>query len=204
MEIEVKLRLPTEEDTAKLERSLGCPLHTSEDQENVFYDGANRELIGQGLVFRIRLIQKQDREPIAVVALKGNAVLVDGIASVEEEEEEISLDLAKQIIEDPNHIHIVAQSHHLLRKIVERGSCKGGFIQVGRFRNERHKYRWNEYTVEVDRTTYPHGVAYEVEIESTDPVLAKERITALMHQNGISFGNSQRNKFENMVLGSVL
>ncbi len=36
------------------------------------------------LVFRIRIIEKSGKDPIAIVALKGNAVLVDGIAHVEE------------------------------------------------------------------------------------------------------------------------
>lgn len=36
------------------------------------------------LVFRIRVIEKSGKEPVAIVALKGNAVLIDGIASVEE------------------------------------------------------------------------------------------------------------------------
>jgi hypothetical protein len=36
------------------------------------------------LVFRIRVIEKSGKEPVAIVALKGNAVLVDGIAHVEE------------------------------------------------------------------------------------------------------------------------
>ena len=44
----------------------------------------NNISINQQLVFRIRIIQTTGFEPKAVVALKGNAVLVDGIAHVEE------------------------------------------------------------------------------------------------------------------------
>lgn len=55
-----------------------------------------------------------------------------------------------------------------------------GYSQMGRFRNVRNKYPWKEYTVEVDRTTYPHGSCYEVEIESTDPAKAKERMCVIV------------------------
>jgi hypothetical protein len=44
MEIEIKIRLPTEEDTARLEQVLGGKPFTSEDQDNVFFEGAHKEL----------------------------------------------------------------------------------------------------------------------------------------------------------------
>ncbi|KAG0053405.1 hypothetical protein BGZ83_001171 [Gryganskiella cystojenkinii] len=204
MEIEIKIRLASEDETARLEAALGSPMLVEEDQENVFFDGRNRELIGNQLVFRIRVIQKSGQEPVAVVALKGNAVLIDGIATVEEEEELIDVNLAKRIIDNPDLIVESASSHDLLKKIVDRVSCPDGYTHMGRFRNIRHKYKWLEYTVEVDRTMYPHGTAYEAEIESTDPELAKARFTALLNEQGIPFGYSQRNKFENMLMGTVL
>ncbi|KAF9999962.1 hypothetical protein BGZ79_006446 [Entomortierella chlamydospora] len=204
MEIEIKIRLPTEEDTARLERALGGSPISSEDQDNVFFEGFHKELIKNKLVFRIRIIEKSGKDPVAVVALKGNAVLVDGIAKVEEEEEEIDCKVAKQIIDNPNLILEVAKSHRLLKKIVERVPCKDGYTHMGRFKNVRHKYQWQEYVVEVDRTEYPHGMAYEVEIESTDPENAKARLTTLLQEHGVAHGNSQRNKFENMVFGTLL
>ncbi|KAI8605727.1 CYTH-like domain-containing protein [Dissophora ornata] len=204
MEIEIKIRLPTEEDTAKLEQALGGNPARSEDQDNVFFDGVHKELIKNKLVFRIRIINRSGKGPIAVVALKGNAVLIDGIATVEEEEEEIDIDVAKRIIEDPNLIPGAAKSHRLLKKIVDRVPCNDGYSHMGRFRNERRKFEWQEYIVEVDRTTYPHGTAYEVEIESADPEKAKARLTSLLQEHDVAYGNSQRNKFENMLLGTLI
>ncbi|KAG0369506.1 hypothetical protein BGZ54_009724 [Gamsiella multidivaricata] len=176
MEIEIKIRLPSEDEAAKLERALGGSPTSIEDQDNVFFDGVGKELIKNQLVFRIRIIEKTGKEPVAVVALKGNAVLINGIAMVEEEEQIIDVDIAMQIIESPNIIPEVAKSHRLLQKIVERVPCPNGYLDMGRFRNVRHKFQWKEYTVEVDRTIYPHGTAYEVEIESTDPDKAKEQL----------------------------
>ncbi|KAF9387089.1 hypothetical protein CPB97_002965 [Podila verticillata] len=204
MEVEIKIRLFSEADMAKLELALASSLIRTEDQDNVFFDGVNKELIKQQLVFRIRIIHSTGLEPKAVVALKGNAVLVDGIAHVEEEEQLIDVDIASQIIENPNLIPEAAQNHLLLKKIVDRVPCPEGYTHMGRFRNLRHKYQWNEYEVELDRTMYPHGTAYEAEIESLDPVLAKDRLVSLLQESNIPFGNSQRNKFENMLLGSIL
>ncbi|KAG9068860.1 hypothetical protein KI688_011147 [Linnemannia hyalina] len=176
MEIEIKIRLASEEHTARLEHALGGSPVSVEDQDNVFFDGVNKELIKNKLVFRIRVIEKSGKEPVAVVALKGNAVLIDGIASVEEEEEAIEIDLARRIIENPGLIPEAANSHRLLKKIVNRIPCSEGYSHMGRFRNVRHKYQWQDYLVEVDRTSYPHGTAYEIEIESTDPEKAKSRL----------------------------
>ncbi|KAF9202446.1 hypothetical protein BGZ49_007406, partial [Haplosporangium sp. Z 27] len=175
MEIEIKIRLSTEADTARLEHALGGSPFVSEDQDNVFFEGVNKELIKNKLVFRIRIIEKSGKDRIAVVALKGNAVLVDGISKVEEEEEVIDIKIAEQIIENPNLIPETAKTHRLLKKIVERVPCNDGYTHMGRFKNVRHKYQWQEYVVEVDRTMYPHGTAYEVEIESTNPENAKAR-----------------------------
>ncbi|KAG0300916.1 hypothetical protein BGZ97_003021 [Linnemannia gamsii] len=204
MEIEIKIRLASEEHTARLEQALGGSPVSVEDQDNVFFDGVNKELIKNKLVFRIRVIEKSGKEPVAIVALKGNAVLIDGIASVEEEEEAIEIDLARRIIDNPGLIPEAANSHRLLKKIVDRVPCSEGYSHMGRFKNVRHKYRWDEYLVEIDRTSYPHGIAYEVEIESTDPEKAKARLTALLQEHDIPFGNSQQNKFENMLLGTLL
>ncbi|KAI1317199.1 hypothetical protein EDD11_008891 [Mortierella claussenii] len=134
METEIKIRLPSEEATSQLEQALGGNPTSSEDQENVFFDGVHRELIKNQLVFRIRVIERPGKDPIGVVALKGNAILIDGIASVEE---------------------------------------------------------------------YPHGTAYEVEIESADPVKAKERMTSLLKEHDIEHDNSLRNKFDNMLHGTL-
>ncbi|KAG0201945.1 hypothetical protein BGX28_005389 [Mortierella sp. GBA30] len=203
MEIEIKIRLPTEEDTSKLEQVLGGHPSSIENQDNVFFDGIHKELIKNKLVFRIRIIEKLNKDPTAVVALKGNAVLVNGIATVEEEEELIDIGIARRIIDDPNLIPQESANHRLLKKIVERVPCKDGYSHMGRFQNVRNKYVWKEYTVEVDRTKYPHGSCYEVEIESVDPEKAKEQMTSLLQEHGIAFGNSQSNKFENMIYGTL-
>ncbi|KAF9354001.1 hypothetical protein BGX34_011258 [Mortierella sp. NVP85] len=204
MEIEIKIRLFTEEDTARLEQVLGGEPFASEDQDNVFFEGFYNELIANQLVFRIRLIEKLGKDPIAVVALKGNAVLIDGIARVEEEEEVIDVNTAKAIIENPKLIPEAATSHRLLNTIVERVRCNFGYKHLGRFKNVRHKYHWQGYVVEIDRTTYLHGTAYEVEIESLDPEKAKEQLTTLLQEHHIAYGNSKYNKYENMINGTLL
>ncbi|KAF9978065.1 hypothetical protein BGZ73_003805 [Actinomortierella ambigua] len=167
MEIEIKIRLASEHHVSALEQALDSPLVAKEDQENIFFEGKHQELIRERLVFRIRLIHRPDGQlPLAIVALKGNAVLVNGIATCEEEEALIDSQLALQVIDNPSIIPDIAKRHALLQKIVDRVQCTEGYVVMGRFRNVRHKYAWHGYKVEVDRTTYPHGTAYEVEIEA--------------------------------------
>lgn len=44
MEVEIKIRLFSETDMAKLELALASPLIRIEDQDNVFFEGVNKEL----------------------------------------------------------------------------------------------------------------------------------------------------------------
>ena len=44
MEIEIKIRLFSEADMAKLELALASSVIRTEDQDNVFFDGVNKEL----------------------------------------------------------------------------------------------------------------------------------------------------------------
>ncbi|KAG0235167.1 hypothetical protein BGW41_000918 [Actinomortierella wolfii] len=167
MEIEIKIRLKSEDHVSALEQALNTPLLTSEDQENIFFEGKNKELIRQRLVFRIRLVHgQQGGPPLAILALKGNAVLVNGVATCEEEEEPIDCQTALKMIYDPSLIPEIAKGHTLLQKIIDRVPCPDGYVVMGRFRNVRHKYSWQGYKVEVDRTTYSHGTAFEIEIET--------------------------------------
>lgn len=55
----------------------------------------------------------------------------------------------------PSHLVLtfLSSSHRLLKKIVNRVPCSEGYSHMGRFRNVRHKYRWQDYLVEVDRTS---------------------------------------------------
>ncbi|KAG0259352.1 hypothetical protein DFQ27_004094 [Actinomortierella ambigua] len=189
MEIEIKIRLASEQHVSALEQALNCPLLAKEDQENIFFEGKHQELIRQRLVFRIRLVHRSDgQSPLAIVALKGNAVLVNGIATCEEEEAPIDSQLALQVIEDPSTIPEVAKRHALLQKIVDRVQCPEGYVVMGRFRNVRHKYAWHGYKVEVDRTT----------------VRAGEASTSLLDDRDITYSFSQRNKFDNMRFASLI
>ncbi|KAF9168646.1 hypothetical protein DFQ26_004282 [Actinomortierella ambigua] len=213
MEIEIKIRLASEQHVSALEQALNCPLLAKEDQENVFFEGKHQELyatqvIRQRLVFRIRLVHRSDgQSPLAIVALKGNAVLVNGIATCEEEEAPIDSQLALQVIEDPSTIPEVAKGHALLQKIVDRVQCPEGYVVMGRFRNVRHKYAWHGYKVEVDRTTYPHGTAFEIEIEADskeEAEQAKTKLTSLLDDRDITYSFSQRNKFDNMRFATLI
>jgi hypothetical protein len=55
-------------------------------------------------------------------------------------------------------VHLRRQRHRLLNTIVERVPCNFGYKHLGRFKNVRHKYHWQGYVVEIDRTTVRNGI----------------------------------------------
>ena len=42
---------------------------------------------------------------------------------------------------------------------------------LGGFRNERSDFKWEGFKLELDRTMFPHGTVYEVEVETVCPWL---------------------------------
>lgn len=55
MQVEVKIRLPDKAAYDKVAASLGSARGASYDQENYFFDGANRELNERRVVLRVRI-----------------------------------------------------------------------------------------------------------------------------------------------------
>lgn len=49
-------------------------------------------------------------------------------------------------------------------------SCRkhkvSGLKCLGGFRNERSDYHWEGFKLELDKTMFPHGTVYEVEVET--------------------------------------
>ena len=40
---------------------------------------------------------------------------------------------------------------------------------LGGFRNERGDYDWNGHKIELDKTMFPHGTVFEIEVETVSP-----------------------------------
>ncbi|KAI8048876.1 hypothetical protein BDF22DRAFT_736053 [Syncephalis plumigaleata] len=118
MEVEIKIRLPGREDYDKLVSILEKTLVSTEYQENHFFDGPNSELREKRNVLRTRLIQEMKKDEIvdkyAVVTLKGNAQLVDGISRVEEYEDRIGWNDAKAVCVEPARLLQLEQHYRYL------------------------------------------------------------------------------------------
>lgn len=81
MEVEVKIRLPNKEAHAAVRAHLGGPeaCKAVHEQENLFFDGPNKELSSQRAVFRLRFAGGTCRP-----CLKEKAVIIDGVSRVPE------------------------------------------------------------------------------------------------------------------------
>ncbi|KAH9624411.1 hypothetical protein KSS87_003430 [Heliosperma pusillum] len=210
MEVEVKLRLPD----AKAHQSLSTvlsPFHKQTHfQHNVFFDGAAGELSSRRAVLRLRFYGEDSATAKrCVVSLKAKAVLVDGVSRVEEDEEEIDPDWAREIWANPNLIGSVEL--RILKRVrdefgikaEENGSDGGKYVCLGGFKNVRGVYEWNSLTLELDETLFDFGTLYEVECESAEPDKAKLLIEGLLKQSGIPYTYSAKSKFAIFISGKL-
>ncbi|CAN1193016.1 Triphosphate tunnel metalloenzyme 3 [Linum perenne] len=91
MEIEVKLSLPNVEPHARFKTLISQSHLKTVNQRNLFFDTTTSALSSKRAVLRLRFLD----ESSCVVSLKAEAVLVDGVSRVEEDEEEIDAGLGR-------------------------------------------------------------------------------------------------------------
>ncbi|KAI3648228.1 hypothetical protein MP228_006082 [Amoeboaphelidium protococcarum] len=208
MEIEVKLKLP---DKAAHQRVIELltkeakPLGT-EIQTNNFFDSEDNALQKVRNVMRIRQKIKSGGSESYVLTLKGNAVLENGVSRVEENEETLGSDVAKRLIEDPSQIAEAASTSKsaLLKQIIEKFDDQSGWKKVGSFKNQRQKFQWKDYVLEVDETMFQHGTCYEIELEHVDAITAKSHLENWLTTHDIQYSYSKKNKYANMLDGTLV
>lgn len=202
-EIEVKIRLKDSADYERVRAMLGHP-KAIEHQENAFFDTTDGRLGNERVVMRIRSKGLEETTKRYVLTVKGKAVLKDGVSQVDESEEEMSREMAQAILADPNEIPKLAGQLPLLNQLLKRFQPAPTWKRVGMFRTLRQKHDWEDYLVELDKTDFAHGTAYEIEIETPDALQAKAKMEDTLKQHGIPYTFSQRNKFVNMLQGTLL
>ncbi|KAL2329642.1 hypothetical protein Fmac_017223 [Flemingia macrophylla] len=193
MEVEIKLRLPDSSTHQKLANVL-APFHTKTTiQENVFFDGANRELTSKLAVLRLRFEGMEK----CVISLKAKPVIGGGISRVEEEEEAFDPSLGRACIAEPWRLLAVESSEVVKRLRDEYGVGVGGsgVVCLGGFRNVRAVHAWRGLKLELDETNYDFGTCYELECETRDPDRDKALLQDFLRENGIDFSYSNVNKF---------
>lgn len=129
------------------------------------------------------------------MCLKSKAVIVDGVSTVAEDEEELDLSVGRAIWANPDLIGSTGGCR-ILRRVREEFGVKeeSGYVCLGGFKNVRGVYDWNGLKLEVDETLFDFGTLYEVECESSEPQKAKEIIEGLLKQNGIPYAYSTMSK----------
>lgn len=93
----------------------------------------------------------------------------------------------------------------LLEKIRTQHDVKMGFKYKGNFSNLRKKFKWGgpelKWLIELDHTTYPFGVRFEIEIETSTPELAKADMEKLLNSQKIPYAYETQSKFARFVSG---
>lgn len=188
----MKFRLPNAAAHATVASVLSPHHIKTHFQENIFFDGANKELTSHRAVLRLRFYNGDAR---CVASLKANAVIIDGVSRVEEDEEDLDPWVGRAFVNDPRRILEVEENRVLRRAREEFGVGDGGFVCLGGFKNVRNAYEWKGVKIELDETVFGFGTCYEIECELAEPEKAKKLIEDLLNQNGVPFSYSKESKF---------
>lgn len=162
MEIEIKIRIPNEQEFIKLKNALKDCLVSTFEQKNYFIDTVDMALEAEWTVFRLR-----HENSVWKAAVKSKPKLENGISKVQEREKEISDIEAMEILRDPQAVN---QSEHVIVKEIKG---KKEYKLVGSFETTRRTYHYDELKLELDETRYDFGVAYELECEHNNPEKTK-------------------------------
>lgn len=199
MEVEVKLRLPGPDAHQQLAALLAPGHVATHQQENYFFDGPGRELNSKRVVLRLRFY-KTDKK--AVLTLKGEQVLVDGIGRASEVEEVLPEPAAaRRYLQQPS--ELLALPSDIMRGLAERYGLTQ-LVCLGGFSNSRQECTWQGFTLELDATSYPWGCLYELEAETDKPEELRGQLEALLQGQGIPYSYSKTSKFANFINKTLL
>ncbi|GMH33594.1 hypothetical protein BSKO_01428 [Bryopsis sp. KO-2023] len=193
MEIEVKLRLADAEAHSLAGKLFSSGHVVTHQQENFFFDGGDKELSSRLSVLRVRFY---DTDKKAVLTLKGKAIVKDGIGKASEVEEDVDPKVARTFVEQPD--ELLAYESNIMKDIQSKwsvASLKG----LGGFRNVRQVFKWEGFTLELDETKYDFGTLYELECETDQPEMLRDKLEAHLNANGVSFKYSTSTKFAHFI-----
>jgi len=193
MEVEIKLRLPDQDAYNRVGEALRAHHRGGFEQENLFFDGPNRELNAERVVLRLRLY---DGNKKAVVTLKGKQILVNGVGRASEVEEEVPIEAALRFREDPS---LMLTEIPLVVENVKDRFQLNALKPLGGFFNRRDEYAWEGLVLEVDETKFEHGTLYEIECETEKPEEVKGKLQSFLEEMGIPHRYSTSSKFANFV-----
>lgn len=197
MEVEVKIRLPNREAYDKAAAFLNPGKVAVYQQENFFFDGANKELSSRRVISRVRMYNKDEK---ATLTIKGKAIVENGIQRASEVEEELPVAIAREALTNPDMLLTVSKLFDSMKEQFGLTSL----MALGGFRNVRTVCMWEGNTMELDETQYEHGTLFEIECETEDPEALRDQLEAELSKNGIQYSYSKTTKFANFVNRSLL
>ena len=186
MEQELKLRLPTHEDYARLLRRLG-PAECSTRQRNDYLDTDGDELRRRRIMARFR-----DEGGGLVLTVKWKAAQREGYFQAEEEEAGLKARSPSEALRDGEAARALATLCPELRE-VDLSTLR----VLGSIHNLRLRFRLEDFDLELDHSTYPNGAEdYELEVETLRPEAARELVERLLQDSGARCEPQSLTKYE--------
>jgi len=177
LENELKFRLSGQEDWTRISQALGQ--FREERQLNVYFDTEDLSFHRQGILLRLRYLEAD--QPVFTV--KRAETIGRDMIIAEEEEKKLSPQEAEALVSDPGRF-LASFPLPLLAEVLT-GQKAGPLLQVAKLRNERRIFSgpWGELVL--DRTDFPGGPEYEIELETDDLASGRQFLQDLFGRLGI-------------------
>ena len=150
-------------------------------------------------VLRLRILEQERK---SFLTHKGSGSIGGAISRVQETEQEIDFADAQRILADPDallHDPNTQARYDIVDKIralypsMEHLKCLGGFD------NLRREFTWENHKLELDHTSYEFGDLFEIEIETNEPELIKQKLCKLLQENNVDYAESAKSKFARFI-----
>ena len=125
----------------------------------------------------------------------------DGIGRAPEIEEEVSADVARAFVSQPD--MMLQHKSDILGNLRQTYGISN-LMCLGGFKNLRKLYSWGGLKLEVDQTMYDWGTLYEIECETVEPERARGKLEEFLNRHNIPFQWTSSSKFANFINKSLL
>ncbi len=189
IETEIKLRIRSAEDLARIARALPEPLSVRR-QVNHYYDTPDREIQARlAGMFRVR----RENDVWLACAKLGARLAADGTL----QSTEIEVPWLPPPDWQPTDTQTLwASDLKPIRKLRDELGV-ADVVYLGAMKNERTVHAFGEVWIELDRLTLPDGTPdYELELETDHPEVVRPELEALLRRVNVPVEPQTRTKFE--------
>lgn len=200
-EIEIKERLSSHGDWAKVKAALGGSPNHTENQENFFFDGSGGQLAAKRSSVRFRFINGDK----CLVTVKEGSVLTSGVNVAKETEEFVDFHQAKQAISGADLSAIFSISRVAADALRRYGVSEKDLRCIGSLKTVREAFDFESHVLELDSTDFGFGLSWEIEIETTKEIAPSLREKLCKFLDGLSASHkpSKKTKLACLVTRSI-